>query len=369
MATLTPRYESKLGSDCTGVSGAANRTYTLANSEYYSVIEVLLEGVALHETIDFTISSGIITFLGTVDDTDTISLRYFTSDGSTIVAAGYGYVTTSDVYRTSGLTTTEISSNDVAVHILRAENVICRATKNIYWNIALDAQAATAGAAGTITKTGAGWTVNSLADMYVWIYSGTGATQLRKILSNTADTITVDRNWTTTNPDNTSLFKVFYVPANFNPYISESYDGSGLNHTYLPYYPVKKVETLSIGLTPTIVTPSNLYVWEKTGKIMLKNDAEATVFSRTYPQEVAITYWYGVDHLPYDVKRLVELQATFQIYGQQLGGTFDDASTIGLPEVNVTIGQAYINIRGALDAMQQEYRALLTNVKVWPVFA
>jgi hypothetical protein len=137
---------------------------------------------------------------------------------------------------------------------------------------------------------------------------------------------------------------------------------------YLPYYPVKKIETLAIGYTPTTVTPSNLYLWEKTGKIQLKSTAEASLFSATYPQEVDITYWYGVDHLPQDIKRLVELHTAFQILGQQMGGTFDDPSSVSLPEATVTVGQAYINIRSSLETLKEEYTELLKTVKIWPVF-
>jgi hypothetical protein len=366
---LTPRYEGILGSNCTGTDGTANRTYVLTNANYYSVIEFLKQGAAMHETIDYTISGNTVTFIVIVFDSDVIGLRYFTSSGSAVVSAGYGYVSTGDVYRASGITSTEISTADVSNHILIAENIICRLTKTIYWRIVFDKQLATSGAAGTITKTGAGWTVNDLTDLYVWVYSGTGSTQIRKIVSNTADTITVDRNWTTTNPNNTSYFKIFYVPADFNPYVDAVYDGNGLTYMYLPNYPVKKVETLAIGKTPVTVTPSSLYLWEKTGKIQTMTTAEATYFSGIYPQEIDITYWYGVDHLPNDIKRLVELHTAFQILGQQMGGTFDDPGSIGLPEVNISVGQAYINIRSSLETIKEEYTELLKTVKIWPTFA
>jgi hypothetical protein len=373
MTTLTPRYESISGSSCSGLDGATGRTFVLSNTDFYAVIEFLKQGAPLHETLDFSINSttNTVTFVVAVWDTDVISLRYFTSDGSAIVAAGYGYVTTSDVYRTSGITSTEISTNDVTAHILRAENAICRMTKNIYWNIILNEQSASAGGASTITSAVGGWTVNAFTGLYVWVYSGGGSVQLRKITSNTADTLTVDRAWTTTNPDNTSKFKVFYVPANFNPYVDDVYDGSGFNYMYLPYYPVKKVETLAVGYpTPTSTAPStDLFLWEKVGKIQFKPTSQVQNFLKTYPQEVDISYWYGVDNLPYDIKRLVELQTTFQILGQQMGGTFDDPGSIGLPEVNISVGQAYINIRSSLETMKEEYKELLKQVKTWPVFA
>lgn len=66
---------------------------------------------------------------------------------------------------------------------------------------------ATSGAATTITRTGAGYTVNALIGFSVRILSGTGAGQERLILSNTATAITVVRAWGV-NPNSTSVFQV-----------------------------------------------------------------------------------------------------------------------------------------------------------------
>lgn len=368
MSGLTPRYEAITGASLSGIDGAAGRTYTLVNANFDSVIDFIKGTVSLKQTTDFTISGGVVTFVGTVANTDIISLRYFTTDTVSSIVSGYGYVSTADVYRTSGITSTEISTADVSVQIGRAEANICRLTKNIYWKVAITSQAATSGAASSITKTGAGWTTNEFVDLYAYVYSGVGIGQIRKIVSNTSDTLTVDRVWAS-NPDNTSIFKIFYVPEGFSPYVSEAYDGNGLSYFYLPYYPVKIVETLAIGYTsPVTVTPSTLFLYEKKGQIRLSPTSQAQTFLNVYPQEVNVSYWYGVDYLPSEIKRLVELQAAFQILGQQMGGTFDDPSTVTLPEMSVSIGQAYINIRSSLETMKEEYMDLLKNIKVWPVF-
>ena len=58
----------------------------------------------------------------------------------------------------------------------------------------------------TIGKTGSGWATNAYQYKIVRIYSGTGLAQERLILSNTADTITVN-TWETT-PDATSDFEI-----------------------------------------------------------------------------------------------------------------------------------------------------------------
>jgi hypothetical protein len=50
---------------------------------------------------------------------------------------------------------------------------------------------ATGGSATTITQTGAAWTVNAFAGTYVRLTGGAGVGQVRKIASNTADTLTL----------------------------------------------------------------------------------------------------------------------------------------------------------------------------------
>jgi len=371
MTNLTPRYDgAKTGADCTGLDGATGRTYKLAFNNYYSMVELLVQGAPQHEGIDFNVGSDTITFVNPIFDSYVLSIRYFTSDTATIVTAGYAYVTTTEVYRTAGISSNEISVVDVTNQIAVAETIVCRMTKNIYWKSNLVNQSVTSAANSSVTQTGAGWTVNDFAGQYIEVVSNLGVVQIRQILSNTSDTITVDRNWSV-NPTNTSTFKVFYVPGDFSPYKDEVYDGSGLNYQFLPYYPVNSVESLDIVYpSSTIsVTPSKLYVYPKTGKIQFMSTAETQRFDKTYPQQVSVAYWYGVDTLPYDVKRLVELKASMQVLSQQMGGTFDDPSSITLPEATVTVGQAYINIRSTLESLKEEYDELVSKyIRVYPVF-
>jgi hypothetical protein len=66
---------------------------------------------------------------------------------------------------------------------------------------------ATAGAATTLTKSGAAWATNQWANSQLKIVSGTGAGQVRTIASNTSTVITVSAAWTT-NPDATSAYHI-----------------------------------------------------------------------------------------------------------------------------------------------------------------
>jgi hypothetical protein len=70
----------------------------------------------------------------------------------------------------------------------------------------LTSNTASSGGATTLVTTGAGWTVNAWNGQYVKIISGTGSGQVRKIISNTSDTLTVAA-WVTP-PDGTSGYQI-----------------------------------------------------------------------------------------------------------------------------------------------------------------
>ncbi len=363
---ITARHESITGADLSGSSGNSNRTYSLTYSDAQSAMFIInVQGTQLQQGHDFTLLSDTITFLNAIDDTDTIILDYFTGTGSLTIVSGYGYCETSDVYRTAGISDDVISVADVSNHILESETFICRYTKTVYWKTTLTNQTTTSATDNTITQTSAGWTTNDYQNQYVMILSGTGINQIRQITSNDTDTLTVDRDWET-NPDSTSTFKIFYTPTDFNPYFNDQIDGSGLTYQYAPLYPVQIIESLSIASTD--ISISNIYLYKTTGKMLLKTTAEYPVFSKTYPQEIDLQYWYGVDSVPYDIKRLVMIKAAMSILQQQMGGTYNVPSTVSLPEMNVTIGQAYINIKTTLEELKKEYNELLSRVKIYPVF-
>lgn len=365
MANLTPRHESIMGSNCTGTDGAVSRTYTLA---YTNAITqgflINLQGSFLQQGYDFVLSNGVITFNVTVFDSFSIILDYFESDGSAIITAGYGYVSPTDIYRISGLTASQRSSSDISNDILEAETDICRYTRTIYWKIEQDCKAVSSATINTLTKTGAGWADNALAGLYVWIYSGTGANEARKIDSNTSDIITITNDWAVT-PDNTSKFKIFYVPEDFDPQVIDQYDGNNMKYMFVPYYPLQFVESLTIANVS--VTPSNIYIY-KDGKIQLKDGAEYALFDRTYPQQVDINYWYGVDNLPHDVKRLVELQASIYALSSYITTTAEKASNVSFPELSITNPQAYQVAKTTLDLLQKEFDIKKDRVKIYPVF-
>lgn len=284
----------------------------------------------------------------------------------------YRYVDVDDVYRTSGLRKEGenrediISRDDVEANVERAEAFVCRLTKNIYYKYNLKNQGVTSATSDTILSSGANWITNEWSGQFLFITSGTGSGQYRQITSNTNDTITVNKDFLV-EPDATSAFHIFYVPSSFSPYEELVVNGNNRRDILLPKAPLNALEYVEID--NTVVDPDTVFVYEDEGKIELSPDSEMQVFLKTRPKLVKINYWYGVPDLSSDVKRLVELKAALGVLSSQMGGTFDVPSTFSLPDLSVSIGQAYINIKGTVDVLQKEYDELLTKVRVYAVFA
>lgn len=277
----------------------------------------------------------------------------------------YRYVTVDDVYRTSGIREEVINRDDVENHISRAETFMCRVTKNIYYKYNLEDQDILSGTDNSITQTGTNWITNEWRGQYVKFTSGTGSVEYNQIISNTADTLVLRDNFIST-PDASGSFSIFYVPKSFNPFKKQVLDGNNRKDMLLEYYPINKIDSLSIDNNN--VSPETVNIWNY-GKIELTSDSEYQVFIKTRPKLINISYWYGVPELTEDAQRMVELKAALQLLSQQMGGTFDVPSTFSLPDLNVSIGQAYVNIKGTVDVLQKEYDELLKRIRIYSVFA
>jgi len=262
------------------------------------------------------------------------------------------YCSTDDVYAATKLSSTVVPESSITAFISAAERYVDLKTFTTYHALEVSGTADSSDST-SITDDEATWTVNAYANMYVWIFGGTGATQFRKILSNTSDTLTVDTAWGT-NPDNTSTYRIVYTAS--NPNVSESMDGTGNSTFFLDSYPLLNVQSLSIA--DIAVTVSSLYVYERLGKIMLSKTSEVRYFYMYEPQQVDLNFWYGVYPLPAEVKRFTIVQAALSTLAAQVGGTYATPSTYTLPEVSLSIGQAYVNIRETFNSLLKEAQAL-----------
>lgn len=244
-----------------------------------------------------------------------------------------------------------IEDADITVFITQSQNEV----ENIYktkFNSTEDSGTASAGAASTLTDSSKTFTVDAFANLVLKITGGTGSGQYRKISSNTTTVITVSAVWTT-NPDATSTYEVQTVG-----YKDETVDGDGTTTHFTKFFPLINLNTLTIDSTS--ITTTNVYQYTDSGRLVLKTNAEATVFSNTLPQLIDLTYIYGVDELPAIIKRLCIILAAIRTLTAQTAGTYDDFTSISLPGLTGSKGEPFTNIREAIVKFQSEAKAIIS---------
>src|SRR3990167_10779554 len=121
-----PVEENITGASLGGSDGAQNRTYTLANTTLYgTIVIVTINGIGQHQGAgkDFTLSSGVLTFLNVIFDNQIITLNYFITDETE--GDDIDYATVQNVLdELDGKTTSDISEARVTSAIQRAEALI-----------------------------------------------------------------------------------------------------------------------------------------------------------------------------------------------------------------------------------------------------
>ena len=260
------------------------------------------------------------------------------------------YCTADEVYATAGMTSTEVPEASVNQLILGSEAQVDRITNTTYWNVE-DFGTASNGTTITLVDDTKTWTLDSFNDMYVHIKSGTGIGQIRKVIDTSADTLTLEREWTS--PDDTSKYSIHYTAQ--NPFIDEELrDGDNTDNIFLNKYPLVLLE--SAESNSVSITPSKIYQYKDSGKLKLSTTKQPEVYFWTAvtPQANVFSYWWGKYDMPYYVKRYVIVSAALMTLMTQAGGTHNIPSTYSLPEGSLTIGQAYINIKGAWDMLNKE---------------
>jgi len=271
------------------------------------------------------------------------------------------YCTAEEVYQSTSLSESVVSRPAVEGFIHAAEEQLCRLSHTIYL-INKGSSTVTSSTDSIITDSNGAWVEGSLPGYYVHISGGTGVGQVRLISANTSTTITVSDSFITT-PDDTSIYRVFYSPK--SPIIDTTLDGNDSPFIYLDYYPLLDVESLSVSSIDIDI--SSLYKYKEFGKIQLSQTSSTRLFTSYPPQALDINYSYGVMGLPYVEKRYITLLASLKTLAAQMGGTYNTPSQYTLPEGSVTIGQAYVNIRGTFDVMTKELALVEKDVIKYPV--
>jgi len=151
--------------------------------------------------------------------------------------------------------------------------------------------------------------------------------------------------------------------------ITEKYAGDNGNILILKKYPVISLDTLTIDGTD--VSPDNVDVWERIGKLILTNDAEKTTFESESDgsRSIEVTYTYGETEAPQNVKRLMECSAAIQILIAQLGGTYNDITSYSIGGLEASLGEPWTNIDAAIKRLQNEINWLLKQIQKQPYMA
>lgn len=109
MTTYTPRIERSgteftVSTDFTGSNGDSNRTYALQHPN--SVIQgmiIQVQGATLQYTLDYTFSSGVITFLNAIYDAFAIVINYNTTPSTSTQTGNTAYATTEELSEFMGM--------------------------------------------------------------------------------------------------------------------------------------------------------------------------------------------------------------------------------------------------------------------------
>lgn len=267
------------------------------------------------------------------------------------------YCLNTDVYRIAGISSDEITSANVDSFILSAMAEVDRYTGTVWlYTDNTDHKGDVASATdNTLTKTSAGWTADEFNEDYsVYVVSGTGSGQIRDIIDNDTDTITVGTDWDT-NPDSTSTFEIFYAPKQ-----TETVTGSGTDVIFTRRHPV--FSFVSGTVDSTSVASTDVYNHSLSGELTLKSTADVAVWSDTYPQQVVLNYYYGVrpdSRLKPLIRDFTAAVAAMMTLTAQIGGTFDDVTSYGIPGgFTASKGEPYTNIREALVRTKNHMEAL-----------
>jgi len=266
-----------------------------------------------------------------------------------------GYCTSADVYRIAGIGTDQVSEANVNSFIAAATAEVDRYTGTIWlFDAESDMTGNPTSATNTsLTDSGQSWTVDEFNNDYaVYISSGTGSGQIRQITDNDETSITVS-TWTV-NPDTDSVYEIFYSPL-----VSDTVDGSGNDTMFVKKHPLFSLSSLTIA--ETSITTSNVYQYDTQGKLVLSKDAEMQYFSNSYPQQVTMSYYYGVrpdSRYKSLIKDFTASITAMMALVHQIGGTFDDVTSYSFPEFNASKGEPYTNIREAWLKTETRMRTL-----------
>ena len=367
MTTYTPRSEQILGSNLTGTSGDANRTYVLTNDDAIAAqMEIIRDEAIVQLVVGFTFDSttNSITFLTEVWDDQKISINYMTEDSTAVSSTDY--TNTLQVVRSSGL------ASEVHLETLGTGDSSEDSFDSEYGNIIADSYTLKYGAAdsnslstltetthysidkdsGSILLTSAGVTAVGTNVLYIsYTYS-----------SKLSDTI-LDTFIASASREAEKITGNYWGPAKTTIQYFDGYS-SGYPTTDDPYgndidtVPEWEVDYQGIN------SVTSIEFLDKTGDVETTADSDYTTFdeygrivqNNSYipngKRNIKITYVHGYDSVPALVQELTALIASVMAYINISGGSYDDITTYSLGRKTFSIGEVYVNVREVIQQMK-----------------
>ncbi len=266
------------------------------------------------------------------------------------------YCSTNDLYRMAGINNTVISAADAAEFILDAEVEVDRITFTTYWAKEEEEDVVSA-TDDTVTVSGTPFASDDYVGDWVWVYSGTGANQVKKIESHTDAVITVEEDWDT-NPDNTSKIRVIH--AGHDIFKIDTKVGNGKPKDFSERWPIRFLTSVTVD---DVTVTTSAVIISSSGGLTLGTDAEVTSWRTQLDPLNSVQYAYGVYPVPREVKTLTAIKSAILALGAQMGGTYNVPSTYTLPEGSVTVGQAYINIAETIKKLEAREKDLIKRIR------
>ncbi len=145
--------------------------------------------------------------------------------------------------------------------------------------------------------------------------------------------------------------------------VTETYYGDETNVLMLDNYPVLSLDSLTID--GDSVTTSDVDVDLVTGRCVLSTNAEVTKFkmSSDDKRNISVTYTWGDNTVPREIRRFTECIAAINILAQQTGGTYNDITSFSIGGYTASLGEPYTNIRQTVSYLNKEINRLMDNIK------
>lgn len=366
-----PKHEDINGTNLTGTDAGKNRTYTLSNSNSVAAqFSIIIENTSLQYSIDYTLSSDVITFLNKVWDNQDITIDYFVTDSSATVL----YTDTLQVVRVSGL--------GVAI-----ENENVGTGNGLNKSFDLDKGNVIAGSY-TLKCSATGYDVNSFVTLvestHYTINKDGGSILLTASGLTELSTKVLYADYTHSPKVSDTVLETYLAPAaeetdkitgnywgEVKTTTSEVHDGRECNP-----YPETDQPYVTDYDDPDYIQLNNLSVQTITSIIFIDGTETRTLDSDNYRFDedgyitltvdrlplgklnIQVTYTHGYAATPESIKEITAILAGIRAYVNISGGSYDDATSFTLGRKAVTIGEAWVNIREVISQAKTRVKDL-----------